>query len=314
MLSTMSQEVSKAAQILRDGGLVAFPTETVYGLGADATNDGAVARIFSAKGRPQFNPLISHVADAEKAFQLGVFPLAAQKLAAAFWPGPLTIVVERRADCPVSLLCSAGESSLGLRVPDHPAALALMDAVDRPVAAPSANPSGRISPTTAQHVRDGLGNKVDFVLDGGPCEVGVESTVIRFVDDKATILRPGGLARDVIENCLNAKVMVHHQTNEGNSLYSPGLLESHYAPSALLRLNATCVEAGEAFLGFGQISHGALNLSHSGNVVEAAANLFRMLHELDARSPRRIAVAPIPYSGLGEAINDRLKRAAAPRP
>jgi L-threonylcarbamoyladenylate synthase len=309
---TMASTISKAATLLRDGGLVAFPTETVYGLGADSTNDTAVVRIFAAKQRPQFNPLISHVADVEAAFRLGAFSKNAEKLAAAIWPGPLTIVVERRKDCPISLLCSAGLSSVALRVPSHPLALELLRSVDRPIAAPSANRSGRISPTTADHVRASLGDAVDMILDGGPSVVGVESTVVRFMDDGPYILRTGGVARETIENILGREVMTPMRYNA--DLHSPGQLESHYAPQALLRLNAAAPEFGEAYLGFGEYSHGPWTLSKTGELQEAAANLFKMLHAIDDSSLEHIAVAPIPMKGLGEAINDRLTRAAAPRP
>jgi L-threonylcarbamoyladenylate synthase len=303
-----ANQISKAADLLLNGQLVAFPTETVYGLGALATDDKAVARIYEAKGRPQFNPLISHVPDVEAAFALGEFSADALKLAARFWPGPLTLVVPRWSTCSVSLLASAGLPSLAIRVPQHAIALELLRAVGKPVVAPSANPSGRISPTTAQHVTDGLGDKVAIVLDGGPCAVGVESTVVSFVDGKATLVRPGGLAREVIEDALGFRMPV----GQGGTMHSPGQMESHYAPLAAMRLNAEKPEHGEAYLGFGKFG-GAHNLSPSGDVVEAAANLFCMLHQLDALKPERIAVAPIPMIGLGEAINDRLKRAAAPR-
>ena len=303
-----AQDISKAADLLLSGALVAFPTETVYGLGALATDDKAVARIYEAKGRPTFNPLISHVPDVEAAFALGEFSADALKLAARFWPGPLTLVVPRWSTCNVSLLASAGLPSLAIRVPQHAIALELLRAVGKPVVAPSANPSGRISPTTAQHVRDGLGDKVSLVLDGGACAVGVESTVVSFLEGKATLLRPGGLAREAIEEALGYKLA----EGLGNVIHSPGQMESHYAPYAAMRLNAEAAMDGEAYLGFGKFG-GAYNLSPSGDVVETAANLFRMLHELDAEKPKCIAVAPIPMSGLGEAINDRLKRAAAPR-
>ena len=308
---TMASTISKAAALLREGGLVAFPTETVYGLGADATNDAGVARIFAAKQRPQFNPLIAHLPDAEAAFRLGVFTKDAEKLADAIWPGPLTIVVERRKDCPISLLCSAGLSTVALRVPAHPMALELLKAVDRPLAAPSANRSGRISPTTADHVRASLGDTVDMILDGGSSSVGVESTVVRFTDDGPYLLRSGGVARETLDNILGRKVMT--PTRFHTDLHSPGQLESHYAPQAQLRLNAAAPEWGEAYLGFGLYDYGPWQLSKSGNLHEAAANLFKMLHAIDDSSPERIAVAPIPMSGLGEAINDRLTRAAAPR-
>lgn len=302
--------ISEAARILREGGLVAFPTETVYGLGADATNDTAVAKIFAAKSRPRFNPLISHLASAEQAFALGTFTKDARKLAQAFWPGPLTLVVERANECPVSQLCSAGLNSIALRVPHHPVALAILNEVARPVAAPSANRSGRISPTTAEHVRRSLGNAVDLIIDGGPCAVGLESTVVQFDGEHVRLLRPGGVAREDIEKLLGRKL---ENPQSGKILHSPGLLESHYAPQAPLRLNAESPEEGEHYLGFGRHAFGQHTLSEKGDLVEAAANLFRLLHEADATHPKRIAVAPIPGRGLGEAINDRLRRAAGPR-
>ncbi len=305
-----STEINRAAAALKNGALVAFPTETVYGLGADATNDEAVARLFAAKGRPRFNPLISHVADAAAAFALGVFSDDAKKLA-AFWPGPLTIVVPRAENCPVSLLASAGLSSIALRVPKHPLALALLSAVGRAIVAPSANPSGRVSPTTAEHVKGAMGEKVAIILDGGPCTVGVESTVVSFMQGQATLLRPGGLPRTAIE-----KVLGHELKTEADSAqpHGPGQLESHYAPRAHLRLDAAAPLNGETYLGFGPHHSGRHTLSARGDVLEAAANLFRMLHELDGLGARDIAIAPIPHEGLGEAINDRLRRAAAPRP
>ena len=301
-------DVRKAAEILRGGGLVAFPTETVYGLGADATNDLAVARIYEAKGRPQFNPLIAHVAEVDAALALAEFPAAALALAARFWPGPLTLVLSRKAGCPVSLLASAGLPSIGLRVPQHSLALELIREAGRPIVAPSANPSGRISPTTAAHVREGLGTKVDMVLDGGRCAVGLESTIVSLLDDTPRLLRAGGLARDKIEQVLGRRL----EAALAGPLHAPGQLESHYAPHARLRLNATDWRVGEAQLGFGAVN-APLNLSPKGDVVEAAANLFSMLHQLDAAGSSTIAVAPIPEIGLGEAINDRLRRAAAPR-
>jgi L-threonylcarbamoyladenylate synthase len=308
--STISRDISKASDILRGGGLVAFPTETVYGLGADATNDAAVARIYAAKGRPQFNPLISHVANRSQALSLGDFPKQAEKIASHFWPGPLTIVVPRRKICAVSLLASAGLDTIALRMPDHPLAMALLEAFARPIAAPSANASGRISPTTAEHVRHSLGLKVDMILDGGPSSVGVESTVVQFRDGKVYLLRPGGLARDVIENAISEKLLAPPGEQ---ALHSPGLLASHYAPQAALRLNARSPNPAEAFIGFGELNTGPYSLSKRGDLIEAAANLFRVLHEVDATGVAAIAVAPIPETGLGEAINDRLRRAAAPR-
>jgi L-threonylcarbamoyladenylate synthase len=305
-----ASDISKASRLLRGGGLVAFPTETVYGLGGDATNDAAVARIYAAKGRPQFNPLISHVADTSQALALGVFSKQAEKLAAQFWPGPLTIVVPRASICAVSLLASAGLDTIALRIPDHPLARALLRDVARPIAAPSANASGRISPTSAEHVRHSLGENVDMILDGGACNVGIESTVVQFRDGKVYLLRPGGLSRDRIENAIDEKLLTPPR---GQALHSPGLLASHYAPQAILRLNALSPNLGEMYVGFGQHNDGPYSLSQNGDMTEAAANLFRILHAVDATGVNAIAVAPIPETGLGEAINDRLRRAAAPR-
>jgi len=298
----------KAAEILRAGGLVAFPTETVYGLGADATQDLAVAKIYEAKGRPTFNPLIAHVEDVDQAFELAEFSAAALTLAARFWPGPLTLVLPRKAGCTVSLLASAGLPSIALRVPQHPVALELIREAGRPIVAPSANPSGRISPTTAAHVREGLGDKVQMILDGGPCAVGLESTIVSLLDETPRLLWSGGLSRDTIEEALGRKLAAA----QAGPLHAPGQLESHYAPRALMRLNVTQWREGEARLGFGAMD-APLNLSPSGSLVEAAAHLFAMLHQLDAQGAEVIAVAPIPNTGLGEAINDRLRRAAAPR-
>ena len=304
-------DIAAAAQALREGHLVAFPTETVYGLGADATNDQAVARVYAAKGRPSFNPLIAHVPDAAAAFALGNFTPAAKALALAVWPGPLSIVVPRGSNCPVSLLASSGLDSIALRVPAHPVALDLLRAVGRPVVAPSANPSGRISPTTAEHVRRHLKEKVAVVLDGGRCGVGVESTVVSFLADGPKLLRPGGVPRAAIEALLGHAIAV--ETHSARP-HAPGQLLSHYAPRAELRLNAEAPREGEAYLGFGPLhAHGPWTLSAKGDLVEAAASLFRLLHDIDATGVPRIAVAPIPHHGLGEAINDRLLRAAAPR-
>jgi L-threonylcarbamoyladenylate synthase len=303
-------DIAAAAAALRSGALVAFPTETVYGLGADATNDRAVALVYAAKGRPAFNPLIAHVPDAAAAFRLGVFSEPARRLALALWPGPLSLVVPRAAHCPVSLLASAGLSSIAIRVPDHPVALALLAAVGRPVVAPSANPSGRVSPTRAEHVRRHLGGKVAIILDGGPCKVGVESTVVSFLDDGPKLLRPGGIARADIERIAGLTLVVESHAARP---HAPGQLVSHYAPRAELRLNAERPRDGEAYLGFGLHAHGPYTLSAAGDLVEAAAALFRLLHDIDATGVMRIAVAPIPHHGLGEAINDRLARAAAPR-
>lgn len=300
-----------AAEALIEGKLVAFPTETVYGLGADATQDKAVAQVFAAKGRPTFNPLIVHVPSLEEAAALGEFNAEASELAKLFWPGPLTLVVPRRQGCPVSLLASAGLPSLAIRVPRHPLAQDLLKTVRRPVVAPSANPSGRISPTTAEHVRAGLGDKVSVILDGGPCDIGLESTIVGFIDERPALLRPGGLAREEIERALGHKLALG---GDANNPTAPGQLESHYAPRALIRLDAASAREGEAYLAFGKASDSRYNLSPSGDLVEAAANLFRLLHEMDQTGAKAIAVAPIPMQGLGEAINDRLRRAAAPRP
>jgi L-threonylcarbamoyladenylate synthase len=305
------EDILAAAQALREGKLVAFPTETVYGLGADATNDAAVARVYAAKGRPSFNPLIVHVPDAGSGFALGSFSPEARALAAAFWPGPLSLVVPRAPSCPVSLLASSGLDSIAIRVPAHPVALDLLKAVGRPVVAPSANPSGRISPTTAEHVRRHLKDKLAMVLDGGRCKVGVESSVVSFMDGAPKLLRQGGVPRPQIEKVLGHAIAVESHSARP---HAPGQLLSHYAPHAELRLNADAPRAGEAYLGFGPLhAHGPWTLSATGDLVEAAASLFRLLHEIDATGVTRIAVAPVPHHGLGEAINDRLLRAAAPR-
>jgi len=304
-----TRAIERAAAILRDGGLVAFPTETVYGLGADATNGKAVAAIFAAKQRPQFNPLIVHVKDRAEAEALVEFTPHARELAEAFWPGALTLVLPRQADCPLSLLVSAGLDTVALRVPSHPIARALIAAAGIPVAAPSANVSGHVSPTTAAHVAEEFGDRVDFILDGGPTTIGIESTVIGFEGDKPVLLRPGGVARDAIERVIGPLA-----TPSDTKIQSPGQLESHYAPRAKLRLDAHDAQPGEMLLGFGpQVSGAALNLSPTGDLNEAAANLFAMLRALDKTSDA-IAVMAIPNEGLGEAINDRLMRAAAPRP
>jgi L-threonylcarbamoyladenylate synthase len=305
------EDIAAAAQALREGKLVAFPTETVYGLGADATNDAAVARVYAAKRRPSFNPLIAHVPDSAAAFALGQFGPEAKALAQAFWPGPLSIVVPRGASCPVSLLASAGLDSIAIRVPSHPVALDLLKAVGRPVVAPSANPSGKISPTTAEHVRRHLKDRLAMVLDGGRCKVGVESSVVSFMDGAPKLLRQGGIPRTEIEKVLGHAIAVESHSARP---HAPGQLMSHYAPHAELRLNAEAPREGEAYLGFGPLhAHGPWTLSARGDLVEAAASLFRLLHEIDATGAARIAVAPVPHHGLGEAINDRLLRAAAPR-
>jgi L-threonylcarbamoyladenylate synthase len=298
--------IAEAARTLRDGGLVAFPTETVYGLGADATNGQAVAAIFAAKGRPLFNPLIVHVADLEEARRHVELSPRASALAEKFWPGPLTLVLPRRKNSPLSLLVSAGLDSVALRAPSHPAAIALLKEAGRPVAGPSANLSGQVTATTAQHVADSLGGKVDLILDAGSATFGIESTVIGFDGDRPLLLRPGAVPREEIQD------LVGPLGPPGNLIQSPGQLASHYAPRAGLRLNASEIESGEVLLGFGDAPGAKLNLSARGDLREAAANLFAMLRELD-KVASQIAVSPIPDTGIGEAINDRLRRAAAPR-
>jgi L-threonylcarbamoyladenylate synthase len=311
-MTIVPEEIVRAADALRDGGLVAFPTETVYGLGADATNDAAVAHIFEAKGRPTFNPLISHVADIDAAARHGIFDEHARALADAFWPGPLTLVLRKTPDCAISELALCGLETVALRCPAAPVAQELLAAVDRPVAAPSANSSGRLSPTTARHVADDLGDKVDIILDGGACEVGVESTIVDLSTDTPTLLRPGAITLARIAGIVGE---VAEGTTDSDAPKAPGQLLTHYAPQTPVRLDATFVSADEALLAFGpDMPKGAAtsrNLSPSGDLVEAAANLFVMLHELDAAGAAAIAVAPIPQDSLGAAINDRLKRAAA---
>ncbi len=297
------------------GDLVAFPTETVYGLGGNAFDDRAVAAIFQAKNRPQFNPLIVHVPDIDAARALVEMDARALRLATAFWPGPLTLVLPRTPGSALSYLVSAGLSTVAVRIPDHPVALQVLRAAGVPVAAPSANPSGAVSPTTAQHVAEGLGKRVSMILDGGPCRVGVESTVLDLSGDQPVLLRPGGITRDQLAVHVGAVGVPVAMEEGAGQLKSPGMMKSHYAPALPVRLNALKAQAGEAFLGFGPTASGAdLNLSASGDLLEAAANLFAMLRALDRPEFCRIAVFPIPDTGLGEAINDRLHRAAAPRP
>lgn len=305
--------IARAADALRSGRLVAFPTETVYGLGADATSDRAVAAVFAAKNRPSFNPLIVHSEKAERAAQLGAFSEAAWTLAETLWPGPLTLVLPRLADCPVSLLASAGLDSLAIRVPAHAKARALLAAANCPVVAPSANPSGRISPTTAQHVVEGLDGQVDLILAGGRCEIGIESTVLDLTGGRPTLLRPGAVTRDVLEGLIGPVDTPVDEPTGSDARRSPGQLRRHYAPSLPVRLNAESARDGEAFLAFGPAlgSGAAFNLSAAGDLNEAAANLFAMLRTLDSSRYAGIAVAPIPELGLGIAINDRLRRAAA---
>lgn len=312
LLSLAQDAPDRAAAILRAGGLVAFPTETVYGLGGDARSDQAVTRIFEAKGRPRFNPLIAHVADQAAAEALALFDDRARALAVAFWPGPLTLVLPIRPGGGLSDLVTAGLPTVALRVPAHPVAQALLVAFGGPLAAPSANPSGRVSPTRAAHVMDGLAGRIDAVIDGGACEVGVESTIVG-LSGPATLLRPGGLPAEAIEAVLGAPLA---QPGDPARPAAPGQLASHYAPKALLRLEAAQLRRGEVGIGFGPSADSDLTLSPAGDLAEAAAALFHTLREADrlAGPGGTIAVAPIPDIGLGRAINDRLRRAAAPRP
>jgi len=309
------QAISEAAACLRAGGLVAMPTETVYGLAGDATNDRAVAAIYAAKGRPAFNPLIAHVAGAAAAAREGAFDDFARRLAEAFWPGPLTIVAPVAPSCQVSLLARSGLETLALRAPDHPTAQALIAAAGVPLAAPSANRSGRLSPTTAAHVAADLGGRIDWILDGGPARSGVESTIVACLGGRPRLLRPGALTRERIEALLGVAL---DDAAPGGAPIAPGQLASHYAPRARLRLGARELAAGEAGLDFGGAlaRSGAamrLDLSPAGDLEEAAAHLFAYLRALDESGAARIAAAPIPERGLGVAINDRLRRAAAPR-
>jgi L-threonylcarbamoyladenylate synthase len=313
-LQSTLTEIGEAARALRSGRLVAFPTETVYGLGGDATSDRAVAAIFAAKGRPSFNPLIVHVSNIASAAQFAELSGKAQAVARRFWPGPLTLVLPRRRDCRISLLATAGLDSVALRVPAHQIAQTLLMMAGLPLAAPSANPSGRLSPTTADHVLAELGDTAEFVIDGGPCQVGVESTVLSLLDDRPRILRPGAVTAEALSGLLKEPVPTETGADDAAAPRSPGRLMSHYAPSLPVRLDATAAEPGEALLGFGPSApKEALNLSPTGDLQEAAANLFAMLRRLDEPRYHSIAVMPVPDTGLGIAINDRLRRAAAPR-
>jgi L-threonylcarbamoyladenylate synthase len=300
--------VARAVDALSQGQLVILPTETVYGLAADAANGAAIARIYAAKGRPRINPLIAHVADLDHAERHAVFDSRARELALRFWPGPLTIVAPRRPDSTVSLLALAGLDTIALRSPADSAFQAVLRRLNRPICAPSANRSGRLSPTTAADAAaEFAAGDVALALDHGPCRLGVESTILALIPGQSPrLLRPGALARDDIEAVIGPLAAA------GDGVQAPGMLASHYAPNAALRLNADAPNTDERMLGFGAID-GDLNLSPSGDVREAAANLFAYLRALDSRGAARIAVAPIPVEGLGEALNDRLARAAAPR-
>lgn len=317
--------IREAADLINAGGLVAFPTETVYGLGANALDGQAVARIFEAKQRPDFNPLIVHCADTEQAAELTEFTPYAQLLAEHLWPGPITFILKRKADCPVSELCSAGLPTLAVRVPQHKLARELLQRAGVPIAAPSANRSGRLSPTAPVHVLESLGNAVDMILAGGACEVGLESTVVDLTGEQPVLLRSGAIIAEQLEQILESEVLVETESTNDSAPKSPGQTLNHYAPSIPVRMNAVDLEPGEALLAFGSdkfmgIKGGGAakdlpdssrrNLSKESDLNEAAANLFRMLHELDCPEHKGIAVMPMPKMGIGIAINDRLKRAS----
>jgi L-threonylcarbamoyladenylate synthase len=313
--------IAEAVRIVAAGGLVAFPTETVYGLGADATNGAAVARLYGAKGRPSFNPLIAHVADLEAARALARFDADALRLAEALWPGPLTLVVPKTAGCPVSELATAGLETIAVRIPDHAVARQILAGLRRPVVAPSANRSGHVSPTTAAHVLADLAGRIDLIIDGGATPVGVESTIVACFG-APMLLRPGGVPRQAIEHALGRRLadVPAGMAAGADAPLAPGMLASHYAPRTPMRLNAERVERGEVLLAFGpKLAAGAdeaarvQNLSERGDLIEAAANLFSHLRALDAAGAKTIAVMPVPQQNLGEAINDRLMRAAGPR-
>jgi L-threonylcarbamoyladenylate synthase len=328
ILSAGEAAAAAAARELGAGGLVAFPTETVYGLGADATNASAVTRLYQAKGRPAFNPLISHVGDLAAARQIGRFDDTALSLARAFWPGPLTLVLPKTPGCAVAELATAGLDTIAIRIPSHPVARAILAAFGKPVVAPSANLSGHVSPTTAGHVKSDLDGRIELIVDGGPVEVGVESTIVGCFE-APMLLRPGGLPREAIERVLGHRLAQAppDAESDGGQPLAPGMLASHYAPRTPVRLSANSIAPGEALLAFGpaigqefgQAIAGAekaaavMNLSAQGDLNEAAANLFGYLRALDAHAARTIAVMPIPNHGLGEAINDRLRRAAVGR-
>ena len=313
ILTPDAQGTARAVALWQQGGLVAFPTETVYGLGADATNGAAVARIYAAKGRPQFNPLIIHVADLETAQRFGTFSTMAADLAQAFWPGPLSLVVPLGKDAGLSSLVTAGLETVAIRVPSNPLARTLLRAFGGAIAAPSANPSGTVSPTSGAHVRNGLGGRIDAIIDGGTCDVGLESTIIAPDHTPPALLRPGGLPVEIVERMIGAHLITQANADAPNS---PGQLSVHYAPRAKVHLNVETADKAALWLGFGANCPGArLNLSPSGDLTEAATNLFAHLHALDAMAEQQgltdIGIAPIPSHGLGLGINDRLRRAAS---
>ena len=312
ILPASPSAIAHAARLFRAGQLIAFPTETVYGLGADATNERAVAAIFAAKGRPRFNPLIVHVSGLAEAESLAIFDVRARRIAGQFWPGPLSLVLPRRGDSGLSLLASAGLDTVAIRAPAHPVAQALLHAAGRPIAAPSANRSGRVSPTEAAHVAAELGNWVALILDGGRTAIGLELTVLDLTGETPALLRPGGITSEALTEFLGPIAMP-----AAGPPRSPGMLPSHYAPSLPLRLEATDARPGEALLAFGPSAPPGFAevawLSRTNDLAEAAANLFSMLRQLDRPPFTGIAVAPIPDRDLGRAINDRLRRAATPR-
>jgi L-threonylcarbamoyladenylate synthase len=321
ILSAGGAAVAAAARSLAGGGLVAFPTETVYGLGADAANAEAIARLYQAKGRPAFNPLIAHVGDLAAAQRIGRFDATAIALAEAFWPGPLTLVLPKTRECTVADLATAGLDTIAVRIPAHPVAREILRAFGGPVVAPSANLSGHVSPTTAAHVQGDLAGRIDLIVEGGAVAVGVESTIVGCFE-APMLLRPGGLPREAIERVLGRTLLAPsgEADSEASAPLAPGMLASHYAPRTRVRLNADRVEAGEALLAFGsdavpgaERATAVLNLSARSNVDEAATHLFGYLRALDVSGARAIAVMPIPHHGLGEAINDRLRRAAMGR-
>lgn len=318
IVTANDQSIAAAADEIKRGGLVAFPTETVYGLGGDATNPDAIARIFATKTRPRFNPLIVHVSDLEQAEHLGMFNDVSRRLAQKFWPGALTMVLQKRDGSSICDLATAGLETIAIRVPNHKVAHRLLTSVNRPLAAPSANRSGSVSPTEADHVAHDFVDHPITIIDGGATSLGLESTVVAVNDDRVSLLRPGAIPRELIESVLGKPVEGTAQTTSPIQPHSPGQLKSHYAPRARVRLNATTIEHGEALLSFGRdvpkTAAPHIRLSETSDLHEAAANLFKALRALDAHGVETIAVMPIPNEGLGEAINDRLQRAAAPRP
>lgn len=313
LLEPTAKGIDQAAKTLAAGGLVAFPTETVYGLGADARNGAAVAQVYQAKGRPAFNPLIVHVADLETARRYAIFDKTADRLAAAFWPGPMSLVLPLKDSSVLSGLVTAGLETVAIRIPAHPLAQELLRRFDGPVAAPSANISGQVSPTDPAHVMDGLTGRIDAIVNGGACRVGLESTILLPRAGNVALLRPGGIAVEQIEAVLGVPLL---RPQDPETPRSPGQLATHYAPSARVRINARTIRGDELLLGFGQVENAALNLSDTGDLIEAAANLFTCLRRMDdlcrQSSKTTIAVSPVPTGGLGLAINDRLTRAASP--